>query len=878
MSNPFLEALRLQCDALWTAHSSSLQRLKSNADDLHKENLELRKALQEFGQDFQESTAARDYRLLSSEQTFEDCLDGGKSLKSAAALLWKNDSSCSPDSSSAPEEANKVKDLREMVQRRKSSSFSSFSGQIKPPASFLAPAKLASSKRASAARSVQPVGLPPAVEVPQPGLQVTKPSAGSLEMAVEECMDVSESYPIMEDAEDELSDVSSKSPVQMGPVKSVTAKEAASSAATRSHVIFLKPGEERTGQNGEDRADDANSPISSSDSDEDLFTVADVWLAQPQRRRSTVTQIAMQQKELPAGATASMQPQASVTATPIVDKAIVERLRQSVLKDKFGNGRVKRVLLKPNSTFTLWWDAFSFILLSYDLVMIPLDVYALDETNTFLLAMSWIIRWFWTLDICVSFLTGYMDGIGRLVMDPQLVAWRYAARQLPIDVVIVGSDWVQILYNFSGTSVARSWRIVRVARLLRLKKARDIVERFGEYVRSEQIGLIGSIVRLLLLMVTLIHYMACSWYGIGDLSKEHLQHRASWTDRFSDDDSIGDRYGVSLHYAVALFHGEQVFLPQNMFERFFIACCLGIILVWNVWLVSTITTAMTHLEIVSTRRKTMSTNLDRWLNKENVSFELSAKVQRSARKHLDDKEKNLPEHSIDMLKLISDPLRVELHLEINSPALFRHPFFRCYAVSNPGVVKKLCHTGMSRQMYQADDLIFTEFDQPDSPKVFFVITGSCYYFKPSDDMFDARYVDRKNWISEPFIWTLDWVHAGNLLSETDSDLLAVDVASLTELISASQSIHAGIYARLFIERLNKWNQRKLTDVGEYTFELGHWMDKIFGKEWQNHSNIYESKVDDQGNLRRRSSIRRGFESVANTGKPRGHSVMPMPSS
>jgi len=338
------------------------------------------------------------------------------------------------------------------------------------------------------------------------------------------------------------------------------------------------------------------------------------------------------------------------------------------------------------------------------------------------------------------------------------------------------------------------------------------------------------------------------------------------------DEPATAKYLRSLHFAVALFHGEQLIHPENLWETAFVSGALYLIFVGNAWLVSTITTAMTHLEILSTRRTAMVSALDRWLFDNNVSYELAVKVQRSAKKCLEEEERNLPEANIALLQMISDPLRMELHFEIHSAIMFQHPFFLSYNHVNPGAIKNVCHTSVSSLKVAAEDVVFSEMEQPANPRIFFVIDGVLKYSKPSQSEDEIREVKSGVWIGEALLWTEDWLHVGTLTAVTDSQLLAVEVKGMHDHIANFGTSHARHFAKLFTDNLNALASQDLSDIGNYNAELGQLMLKVFGKDWLLVRNQEQAKIDyEAAAARSQTPLGRISAKVAAT--PSGNAMM-----
>jgi len=519
-----------------------------------------------------------------------------------------------------------------------------------------------------------------------------------------------------------------------------------------------------------------------------------------------------------------------------------------------------KVCIQPGSVFNLSWEMFSVCLVFYDLITLPLAVFAEEEENAFLLAMTWIIRIWWTGDLVISFNTGFVNDTGTLVMNRFKVARNYGFRQLPFDALVVIFDWAEMFWDLEGSSVAKSGRLLRVARLVRLKKVRSIMKQLANYVRSEKLSVLGGIVRYLLILAIFMHFIACGWYGVGRVC--HDEGQPTWvTETVALPTST--IYIRSLHFAVSLFHGEVTIAPRNDTEFIVLALLLYTIFCTNVWLLSTITTGLTRLELISTRRTAMFQALDRYISLNNVSHELATKVQGSAFKALAAKEQTLPESEVELLQMISVPLRMELAFEIHLPSLAVHPFFACYADINPGGIRKVC-IKMNPLTISADDYVFNENERASADgdgdrgaRMFFVVSGKLTYFKPSNTFFEAVEVSNKQWLSEAVLWADDWRHCGSLKAVTDCQLLTLTAEDFRHAVSSFNSNHATLYGESFVEDLDSLGYQN-TDVGECGVELDTTLRNVFDEEWPTHRALYykSQRATTRGSMVRGSMMQR----------------------
>merc|ERR1712032_925133 len=155
---------------------------------------------------------------------------------------------------------------------------------------------------------------------------------------------------------------------------------------------------------------------------------------------------------------------------------------------------------------------------------------------------------------------------------------------------------------------------------------------------------------------------------------------------------------------------------------------------------------------------------------------------------------------------------MELHFEMYSQILNRHPFFRCYTEVNPAGIRKLCHSAVSPLSMHTGDEVFHAFEKTHNPRMFFVLNGELQYYVESTNCMPVV-VTNKHWLSEATLWTSEWVHLGTLRASTECQLLALDSCKFQTIVSAFTSQHAGNYARDFVEFAN-YHLDEQTDGGE----------------------------------------------------------------
>merc|ERR1712232_74849 len=261
--------------------------------------------------------------------------------------------------------------------------------------------------------------------------------------------------------------------------------------------------------------------------------------------------------------------------------------------------------------------------------------------------------------------------------------------------------------------------------MLRVIRLQQGVQLIDERIRSDRLMIFADIVKILLVIMGVAHLSACVWYGIGarDLSRTWI------TQHLRKSDDLAYRYSLSLHWSLAQFSGgmDEV-VPHNLLERIYAVSTWVLGFMLAAVLASSLTSEITRLQIISNQHAQQLSILRRFLSDNGVSNRLAVRVQRNARHALAQQQRYMQESSVELLKMVSEPLRMELHFEIYSPLLVKHPFFNQYIEECPHVMRKVCHKAIHIEPVYQGDVIFNAGECPNPPKMYFVVSGMLEYF------------------------------------------------------------------------------------------------------------------------------------------------------
>jgi len=463
------------------------------------------------------------------------------------------------------------------------------------------------------------------------------------------------------------------------------------------------------------------------------------------------------------------------------------------------------------------------LLVLYDSITVPLAFFS-PPSHLITKTLSIASPIFWSMDIGFSFSTGFVKSDGGVQMDRSIVAKRYLRSWFFLDIVLVVMDWADIFLNEQRAAgmvrfskAARTIRILRMIRLLRIVRMQRVLSLLSERIRSEKFILVANIMKIVVLVLGSAHVLACCWYGIG--SAEHSSGRESWLGQPDDIEAqrLGYRYAISFHWTLAQISGlgSDEIHAQNLNERIFAIMVTFFSFAVASSVVSLLTSYMTQLHIMASTRSLHKNQLRRFLADQGISQDLSLRLQRNAEHRIKETEQHIPEEDVELLNIVSGPLRVELHFEIYSKLLAHHPFLRRYSEFHPEVMGKVCHCGISVKSLSKGDIVFSEGEIPAEPKMLFPSEGVLQYEK------DAEYKDlqKGEWSSEATLWT-HWMHRGTLRAKQESRVLLLDAVTFADMVSQfwTPEVNPKRYARDFVEGLNDMDPAFLSDLTVIGFE------------------------------------------------------------
>eukprot|EP00930_Biecheleria_cincta_P080921 TRINITY_DN6941_c0_g3_i1.p1 TRINITY_DN6941_c0_g3~~TRINITY_DN6941_c0_g3_i1.p1 ORF type:complete len:663 (+),score=98.24 TRINITY_DN6941_c0_g3_i1:88-2076(+) len=495
-----------------------------------------------------------------------------------------------------------------------------------------------------------------------------------------------------------------------------------------------------------------------------------------------------------------------------------ERVRQVATKAK------ARIILSPNDTRRVIWDVVGMLLLCWDMIAIPLDAFA-PEPSVFVEVMDWITQMFWTGDMAMSCLTGYVDE-GTVVFEPSKIMLHYLKTWFALDLVVNVPEWITVCLDAGGdgdsskpTSLLRSMRVVRSVRILRLVKLKRFIAMIKDSISSEVVFIGLNIVKLLSMLILMNHFIAALWYLVGGLGDKDN----TWIDAYKmhpGQASLGLRYTTSLHWSLTQFTpASSGIQAQNVYERSFAIITLMMGLVSSSSFISSITGSMSQLSNMNADASKQFWLLRRYLRQQKVPAALSFKVMRYIEYVNSNRRDRVSEGRILILNTLSDELKNQLKWVTGFSYLKSHVVFQQLETRSHVSLTKMVANGLGEKYLAALDYLFLITDSPS--QMYFIKEGAVRYMlarsKASDEDHDytedCRELANEEYLCEVALWA-EYRHIGKAKAIDETQLITIGAEAFVDLVRQDMNIYGWLapYARTILAYLNDLDDPRWAEI------------------------------------------------------------------
>jgi len=452
--------------------------------------------------------------------------------------------------------------------------------------------------------------------------------------------------------------------------------------------------------------------------------------------------------------------------------------------------------MEPTSSSRMCWDVMAVFVLGVELLWIPLSVFE-PPTTIASQTLAWTTLMYWTMDIFLTFNTSFYSSRGRMIRSRTQIALKYCKSWFIFDVLLVSIDWVGVFQKAgiggSGSDaqddgagaaraakVGRIMRIARLLRLMRLAKLRQVTMIIESLIDSEAVMVFFSVGKNICSILTLNHFLACLWFGIGSQD-------GGWVIReqqgLLSDASFGLQYIMSMQWSLSQFTpGSPPLHAETAAERTYHVSVLALGMVVATVFVSSITSAMGAAWAAKRYNNTQSFLLKKYLSQQSVSMDLTARATRYIECVMELRNKKIPASKCGYLQMLSLPLSTQLAAEINVPFLVGYSFFETLIEISKSSVNSLCTSALSTIDFAKTDTVFAR--PMESKFMCFIASGQLIYRCGCAGSLKNKVfkLEKGKWYCEASLW-MRWLHIGRMKALQEVTIIAVSPTKLIEVVS-----------------------------------------------------------------------------------------------
>lgn len=494
------------------------------------------------------------------------------------------------------------------------------------------------------------------------------------------------------------------------------------------------------------------------------------------------------------------------------------------------------------------WEMFGFILLIYDMIFLPMQVFDFPK-SAYLDTIMWVTMLYWTLSLFFSFFVGFQSSFqADLITERRQIAKHYLKGWFMCDALLVLSDWISVIMEILAAAKDTVWgnaRVVRISRLARLLRTLRLlrVMRISVWLHQIKSVINSEYTRICFLLtcnvfsiLLLAHMAACAWFGIGKANGS-----ASWLHPAQlVNGKWGDQYIFSLGWSLSTLLNASIteVYPQTQVEYL---CALGILVCGTIavsLVFSSTTAAVVRLQQLRAVEWDKTYKLKRFLKQNKISSSLSARVIRyvkiAKRVHIS----RIASDEVSKLNLLSGPLWLELQMELHSPHILLHSFFMAYNACNRSAMGELCLCSLRFIFLSRYEVLFQTFAHAE--RMYFQVSGVMVYrrAKGAKNTRSTAKVEQRSHFCESAIWS-SWIHRGRMTALIDCQTLVLEVDMFCGVTVSHHDIYllACEYAAKYVRELN---EQMLADG--YIWDLpSHMMypQKYFGTKGDSSHSVQE---------------------------------------
>jgi Ion transport protein/Cyclic nucleotide-binding domain len=459
-------------------------------------------------------------------------------------------------------------------------------------------------------------------------------------------------------------------------------------------------------------------------------------------------------------------------------------------------------VLVPDSKILARWNIMIITAMMYSIIITPYEI-AFDDSVFALDTIEYVVDGIFFIDIIMTAITGYYDEEGSLVTNRKIIFYRYLKGWFFFDLLACFPTQI-IESNKKFNYLTRANRIQRLFKMIRLAKVLRLIKIFRNKDQRKYIDLVfkvsvnvGRLAQFLLLIVFMIHSIACFWIFI---AKINFDSPNNWifSLKYYDYPNL-DLYIVAIYWTVTTLTtvGYGDITATNSDEKYYCSTIMIIGILMYSYTVSSISNLISTLD---SRKAKLKKKLDS-LNHISIKYRLSSHFEKKIALALEYEHKNNDKELEEILSDLPSNLKQKLLNIIFKQKIYKNFFF---VDKSPGftawVVTKLRPLKIGKKEY-----IFKENEF--AAEMYFIIKGKVTMMIKKDKEYVPIIVfSEKYYFGEvDLLFSNNKTRLNTVYTEEGCELLTLSRENFEELLNnfEDEAIEICIKSRERFDRNNK---------------------------------------------------------------------------